>query len=94
MRVLLSKLSERQSLATPKEGGSSVPEALPGNNIVTGHSTHTTSIMEQHKGNAIQQHIDARHIDDTATRNREQIRADAMGMRALHERNAHIRRTL
>ena len=38
--------------------------------------------------------MDLCHIYDTTTRNREQIRVDAMGLDALHEHNAHIGRTL
>ena len=76
-------------------GGSSVPEALPGKNIVSDHSTNTNSIMEHHTGNEkYNKHMDLCHIYDTTTRNREQMRVGAMGLNALHEHNAHISRTL
>ena len=76
-------------------GGSRVPEALPGKNIATDHSTNTNSIMEHHTGNATyNKHMDLCHTYDTTTRNREQIRAGAMGLNALHEHSARISHTL
>ena len=76
-------------------GGSSVPEALPGKNIVTDHSTNTNSIMEHHMGNEkYNKRMDLCLIYDTTTRKREQIRVGAMGPNALHEHNAHLIRTL